>query len=261
VTKDGRVNNGLNLSRAIGDHSYKKNTALSLSEQMITSLPDIVHLEIDPARDKFMVLACDGIWNFMSSQEVCDYVDERLKSANYSRLSQIVEELFMHCLAPNSDGDGTGCDNMTCILITFQPYRQVVVRSNGGATTAPLVAHNVNRSGEATAEEKVCLKRTLENATDPAEAVESKAAKPMLVNADEERANDENSLNGSGVSKKLRSTVAEDVQLNGGANGIKKAGSFDGGEDEERLKGSKKLKCDEESVHVNGGGAKIETDH
>lgn len=25
----------------------------------------------------------------------------------------------MHCLAPNTSGDGTGCDNMTAIIVTF----------------------------------------------------------------------------------------------------------------------------------------------
>lgn len=29
----------------------------------------------------------------------------------------------MHCLAPNCNGDGTGCDNMTCIIVTFKPYK------------------------------------------------------------------------------------------------------------------------------------------
>jgi protein phosphatase 1G len=62
VTKDGRVNSGLNLSRAIGDHSYKMNASLPLSEQMITSAPDVKYLEIDPQKDKFMVLACDGMF-------------------------------------------------------------------------------------------------------------------------------------------------------------------------------------------------------
>ena len=123
VTSDGRVNNGLNLSRAIGDHSYKANKDLPLSKQMITSLPDVKHLEIDPSKDSFMILACDGIWNFMTSQEVCDYIQERI-DAKYAKLSQICEELFMHCLAPDSNGDGTGCDNMTCIIVTFNPFRK-----------------------------------------------------------------------------------------------------------------------------------------
>lgn len=132
VTSDGRINNGLNLSRAIGDHTYKRNKDLPLAEQMITSLPDVLTLDIDTTKDKFMVLACDGIWNFMSSQEVCDYVTERLE-ANYAKLSQICEELFLHCLAPNTEGDGTGCDNMTCILVTFQPFQKVELKVSKSA--------------------------------------------------------------------------------------------------------------------------------
>jgi protein phosphatase 1G len=156
VTKDGRINNGLNLSRAIGDHSYKANKELPLSDQMITSLPDVKMLDIDLSKDLFMVLACDGIWNFMSSQDVCDFIQERL-NANYSKLSQICEELFMHCLAPNSEGDGTGCDNMTCILVTFNPFRKVEFKLNR------LVDNNI---------EKQSLKRSLENGTANIEEIE-----------------------------------------------------------------------------------------
>ena len=28
-------------------------------------------------------------------------------------------QIFDHCLAPNTMGDGTGCDNMTAIVVTF----------------------------------------------------------------------------------------------------------------------------------------------
>ena len=27
----------------------------------------------------------------------------------------------MKCLAPNTQGDGTGCDNMTCLIVQFEP--------------------------------------------------------------------------------------------------------------------------------------------
>ncbi|KAF7273897.1 putative protein phosphatase CG10417 [Rhynchophorus ferrugineus] len=120
VTGDGRVNGGLNLSRAIGDHAYKLNKDLSDKEQMITALPDIKTLTINPTEDEFMVLACDGIWNFMTSQEVVDFVKPRLE-ANPEKLSHICEEMFDHCLAPNTMGDGTGCDNMTAIIVKFKP--------------------------------------------------------------------------------------------------------------------------------------------
>uniref|UniRef100_A0A1B6ML21 protein-serine/threonine phosphatase n=1 Tax=Graphocephala atropunctata TaxID=36148 RepID=A0A1B6ML21_9HEMI len=123
VTCDGRVNGGLNLSRAIGDHSYKQVKLLSPSQQMITALPDVQRLTVDPGRDQFMVLACDGIWNSMSSQEVVDFVRAKLEQKT-EKLSQICEELFDHCLAPNTQGDGTGCDNMTCVIVQFKPQAE-----------------------------------------------------------------------------------------------------------------------------------------
>ncbi|XP_021927552.1 probable protein phosphatase CG10417 isoform X2 [Zootermopsis nevadensis] len=120
VTKDGRVNGGLNLSRALGDHAYKQSEGLPAEEQMITALPDVRTLMIDPEQDEFMVLACDGIWNFMSSQEVVDFVRPRIQGGQ-TKLSQICEELFDHCLAPNTLSDGTGCDNMTAVIVQFRP--------------------------------------------------------------------------------------------------------------------------------------------
>lgn len=92
VSSDGRVNGGLNLSRAIGDLGYKQNKELGPKEQMITALPDVKVLTIDPATDEFIVLACDGIWNSMSSQEVVDFVRCRLEKG-IEKLSQICEEV------------------------------------------------------------------------------------------------------------------------------------------------------------------------
>lgn len=121
VTADGRVNGGLNLSRAIGDHAYKQNKSLSLPEQMISPQPDLRTLEIDPEKDSWMILACDGIWNFMSSQEVVDYIQPKIDSIPTNKLSSLCEELFEHCLAPDTMGDGTGCDNMTAVIVKFKP--------------------------------------------------------------------------------------------------------------------------------------------
>ncbi|EAA11252.5 AGAP006171-PA [Anopheles gambiae str. PEST] len=119
VTLDGRVNGGLNLSRAIGDHGYKMNKSLPAEEQMISALPDIEKITVGP-EDEFMVLACDGIWNFMTSEQVVQFVQERINKPGM-KLSKICEELFDHCLAPHTRGDGTGCDNMTAIIVQFKP--------------------------------------------------------------------------------------------------------------------------------------------
>ena len=75
-----------------GDHAYKKNKSLPLTEQMISPVPDVRTLRIDPATDSFMVLACDGIWNSMSSQEVVDFVGERIAKSPH-KISSICEEV------------------------------------------------------------------------------------------------------------------------------------------------------------------------
>ena len=97
VTPDGRVNGGLNLSRAIGDHAYKTRKSLPLTEQMISPVPDIQHLTLSKS-DSFVLLACDGIWNSLSSQEVVDFVQERMKTfetndPSTQQLTTICEEV------------------------------------------------------------------------------------------------------------------------------------------------------------------------
>merc|ERR1711971_912190 len=125
VTQDGRVNGGLNLSRAIGDHAYKTNKELPLSDQMISPVPDVKKLTIDPEKDSFVLLACDGIWNSLSSRETVDFVNDRLEKKNAKHdtnyLTNIIKELFDHCLAPDTMGDGTGCDNMTAVIAKLKP--------------------------------------------------------------------------------------------------------------------------------------------
>ncbi|XP_063701615.1 uncharacterized protein LOC134831738 [Culicoides brevitarsis] len=132
VTVDGRVNGGLNLSRAIGDHGYKTNKDLPPEEQMISALPDVRKLTLTP-QDEFMVLACDGIWNFMTSEDVVRFVRTKLAENPQIKLTKICEELFDFCLAPNTMGDGTGCDNMTAIIVKFN--KNVPVESGGASTT------------------------------------------------------------------------------------------------------------------------------
>lgn len=123
VTMDGRVNGGLNLSRALGDHFYKRSEDLPPEKQMITALPDIKSITLEP-EDQFFIVACDGIWNSMSSQEAVDFVAERMKDpAKKIKPSLICEEMFDHCLASSTYGDGTGCDNMTAIIVVFDDSR------------------------------------------------------------------------------------------------------------------------------------------
>lgn len=39
-------------------------------------------------------------------------------------------QLLDHCLAPDTSGDGTGCDNMTCMIVRFSPHTGTYMDEN-----------------------------------------------------------------------------------------------------------------------------------
>lgn len=115
---NGRINHGLNLSRAFGDHFYKCNAKLSPREQAVTAFPDVVsaHHHIRPG--DFMVLACDGVWNCMSNKELCNYIRKQMKKD--LPLSKICEKVANKCISPVRPISGQrGGDNVTCIIVRF----------------------------------------------------------------------------------------------------------------------------------------------
>ena len=67
----------LALSRALGDFVFKKNEKKSAEEQIVTAYPDVT-VEKITADHEFLVLACDGIWDVLSNQEVVDFIRGRL---------------------------------------------------------------------------------------------------------------------------------------------------------------------------------------
>lgn len=109
-----RVNGNLALSRALGDFIFKKNLTKSPEEQIVTALPDITVTDITPETE-FLVLACDGIWDVLTNQEVVDFIRPRI--ASKMEPAQICEELMTRCLAPDCQMGGLGCDNMTVVLV------------------------------------------------------------------------------------------------------------------------------------------------
>ena len=54
----------------------------------------------------------------MNSEEVVEYINEELKKEK--KLSKICDSLFFKCLAEDTRGDGSGCDNQTCIIIKLK---------------------------------------------------------------------------------------------------------------------------------------------
>ena len=110
----GQVNGSLALSRALGDFRYKRNSSLGPQAQIITANPDVTCHEV-MADDEFFVLASDGIWECLSSQDVVDFV--RYQVSKGKELTEIGEMICDHCLAP--EACSIGSDNMTVLIVAI----------------------------------------------------------------------------------------------------------------------------------------------
>lgn len=73
-----RVNGSLAVSRALGDYDYKCVDGKGPTEQLVSPEPEVCVLERVAEGDEFIVLACDGIWDVMSNEELCEFVHSRL---------------------------------------------------------------------------------------------------------------------------------------------------------------------------------------
>jgi len=82
---------------------------------MITAMPEI-KVEKLGSDVKFLIIACDGIWDCLTSQEAVEFAAELLKKKD--RISGVVEEMFDKIIATDvASSGGIGCDNMTCLIV------------------------------------------------------------------------------------------------------------------------------------------------
>lgn len=112
-----RVNGSLAVSRALGDYQYKqvctnKHSNQSINsinsskwffqvvgrgpcEQLVSPEPEITIQERHET-DEFLVLACDGIWDVMSNDELCDFIRHQLRI--HSNLETVCSSIIDTCL-------------------------------------------------------------------------------------------------------------------------------------------------------------------
>ncbi|KAL7719686.1 PH domain leucine-rich repeat-containing protein phosphatase [Entamoeba marina] len=91
-----RTNGGLAITRSLGD---------SLSQPIVCPTPEVcVHLR--RPTDRFIVLACDGVWDVLSNEKVCDIVETH----SYFHPTTIANSIKDMSLSVGS------CDNISCIV-------------------------------------------------------------------------------------------------------------------------------------------------
>lgn len=106
-----RVNGSLAVSRALGDYEYKQVEGKGPCEQLVSPEPEIFVEKRENEKDEFLVLACDGVWDVMSNDELCDFIRSRLLVTD--NLTSICNEVIDTCLYKGSR------DNMSIVLVTF----------------------------------------------------------------------------------------------------------------------------------------------
>jgi len=119
--EENRVNGSLNLSRSMGDFEYKSKKELKYNEQQVIVDPEIKKVARQ-ANDQFIMMACDGIWDCVTSEEGIQQMREALgKRRQTEPISSCIEGLFDRIIATDIlASQGVGTDNMTCILVEFK---------------------------------------------------------------------------------------------------------------------------------------------
>jgi hypothetical protein len=85
---------------------------------------------------KSKVLACDGIWNVLESEEVVEFILSALARTPVPSPGMICEEVINNCLAPDTEGDGSGCDNMTMMLIILPSITSPIAQGGSSSSSS-----------------------------------------------------------------------------------------------------------------------------
>ena len=79
------------MSRAFGDFDFKKRDDLAPQHQKVSCHPDIHVVERAP-EDDVLILACDGLWDVMTSEEAVEMVRDIYDSGE-GNMKLVAEEM------------------------------------------------------------------------------------------------------------------------------------------------------------------------
>ena len=105
---DARIN-GMAVSRAFGDLDAKPH---------VSHVPDI--FDYTTVGYKFLVMACDGLWDVLDNQEVVDFILSQIKTLNYKEnYTSIKAKNNIATKLVNLAYERGSEDNISCIIIFF----------------------------------------------------------------------------------------------------------------------------------------------
>ena len=112
-----RINGKLNITRAIGDLSYKNRNNGYIYEQDVLAIPEVMKYSLEDV--DFIVMGSDGFWDYGDDiQTICDNIYKEIKNNPKKDLCDLIGNIFDKGLA-KSNNYLRGTDNMSCIIIQF----------------------------------------------------------------------------------------------------------------------------------------------
>jgi serine/threonine protein phosphatase PrpC len=103
----GRVFGALAVSRSFGDSKFK---TPKTSQNFVSWEPAIQTRDIDSSH-KFLILACDGLWDVMKHEEAADFVNKQ--RAQGKNANEVAKALVREALNKRTE------DNVTIVLVFF----------------------------------------------------------------------------------------------------------------------------------------------
>ncbi|CAE7332680.1 PPM1B, partial [Symbiodinium natans] len=98
-----RIDGTLACSRALGDYGFKQGPGAA-TEQKVTCMPEVYHWTAQ--RGDWLILACDGIWDTLSNEQVVQHVCKASKD-----LGDTVAGVLRLCIDKEAD------DNLTLVAV------------------------------------------------------------------------------------------------------------------------------------------------
>ena len=143
VVVDGRVDGELAVSRAFGDFEFKELSSLMTDDynasepddvcqlleraqqNKVSAYPEVLVHNREDTNDRFVVLACDGVWDVASNENVVEWVTDMFQQRQ-NDIGKICELLLDICLGKQSQ------DNMTVLLVLLPGGRTLMKQKIDG---------------------------------------------------------------------------------------------------------------------------------
>eukprot|EP01084_Bolivina_argentea_P131288 231762_1 len=97
------------MARSLGDQAVKPIGVIAN--------PEVVERDIDLKKDRFVIMASDGVWEFLSSEEVVRVIEEALAAGGHEPAFAACERVVSKAAELWHQMEGTYRDDITVIIL------------------------------------------------------------------------------------------------------------------------------------------------